>query len=190
MSPGDLLAFTLTQLSGGDSFIQNPNVRLRMVTAKNLDDGEGFVMDTSAAGQLFLSPARLQTFEETQEQRTARRSGSNRTAYTSFSETPRSSHLRFQKVRDPLFDDTRWHRRSGRLRSRAPIGISCPDNPSHTKGAWPRGPSFPCSAPGPLRPFLGRRGGRTESTSSSHSSMWRRGLAAIPLIWRTLAVFP
>jgi hypothetical protein len=64
MSPGDTLAFTLTQLTGGDSYIRTPNLGLRLVTAKNLSDDEGFVMDSSAAGQLFLSPARLQAFEE------------------------------------------------------------------------------------------------------------------------------
>lgn len=63
MSPADGLALQLLQLTGGDSYVfsQTPP---RIVITPAVGDGEGFVADRDALGILFLTPVRVQAFEE------------------------------------------------------------------------------------------------------------------------------
>ncbi|MEX0985352.1 MAG: hypothetical protein WD096_09940 [Actinomycetota bacterium] len=63
MSPADGLALQLLQLSGGDSYVfsQTPP---RIVITPAVEDGAGFVADRDALGVLYLTPVRVQAFEE------------------------------------------------------------------------------------------------------------------------------
>jgi hypothetical protein len=62
-SPADGLGLQLLQLTGGDSYVfsQSPP---RLVLTPAVADGEGFVADSTAIGILYLTPTRLQAFEE------------------------------------------------------------------------------------------------------------------------------
>jgi hypothetical protein len=63
LSPGDALAIQLIQLGSGVTYVfaqQRPTI----VVSTSVADTEGFVMDSSALGILFLSPFSLAVFEE------------------------------------------------------------------------------------------------------------------------------
>ncbi len=63
VSPGDALAIELLQMTGGDSYAFRQDLP-QLVVTPSVDDGDGFVADTSAAGTLYSSPTRFETFVE------------------------------------------------------------------------------------------------------------------------------
>ena len=63
VSPGDALAIQLLQMTSGDSYAFSQNAPTLVVTP-SVEDGLGFVADASAAGTLYSSPTRFETFVE------------------------------------------------------------------------------------------------------------------------------
>jgi hypothetical protein len=61
VSPTDALEIQLLLLTNGDSYAFRPELP-ELVVTPSVADGSGFVADTSAAGTLFASPTRLETF--------------------------------------------------------------------------------------------------------------------------------
>jgi hypothetical protein len=63
------LTISLLQLSSGDSYIFRQSLPA-MVASPSLGDGDGFVADSSAAGTLYASPTRFETFVQNPAQNT------------------------------------------------------------------------------------------------------------------------
>lgn len=61
VSPADALTIQLLQMTGGDSYAFAQDLPT-MVVSPSIGDGDGFVADASAAGTLYASPTRFETF--------------------------------------------------------------------------------------------------------------------------------
>lgn len=61
LSPADALSVQLLQLTGGDSYAFRQELPT-LAISPSIDDGAGFVADTTAAGTLYASPTRFETF--------------------------------------------------------------------------------------------------------------------------------